>query len=319
MSNSNPANLLGSTNILLTPSAAGLTASVTGQIPVANGGTGAATLTGVLTGNGTGAFTASPVTNHGVVVAGASNIVSSVAPSTSGNILTSNGTDWVSSAPATSGTVTSVSGTTNRITSTGGNTPVIDISSSYVGQTSLTTLGTVTTGVWNATDIALADGGTNASLTASDGGIFYSTASAGAILSGTATAGQILRSGASTAPSWSTATYPATAGTSGNVLTSDGTNWASTAPAGGSGFSTINIQTFTASDTYTPTASMKYAIVEICGGGGGSGGCLATGVTTYGASAGGGGGEYARGVFSAATISTSQTVTIGAGGTAGAS
>lgn len=46
----------------------------------------------------------------------------------------------------TSGTVTSVSGTTNRITSTGGATPVIDISASYVGQTSITTLGTVTTG-----------------------------------------------------------------------------------------------------------------------------------------------------------------------------
>lgn len=53
---------------------------------------------------------------------------------------------------ATSGTapVTSVSGTTNRITSTGGATPVIDISASYVGQASLTTLGTITTGVWNA-------------------------------------------------------------------------------------------------------------------------------------------------------------------------
>lgn len=127
------------------------------------------------------------------------------------------------------GTVTSVSGTTNRITSTGGTTPVIDISASYVGQTSITTLGTVTTGVWNGTNIALANGGTNASLTASNGGVFYSTGSAGAILSGTATAGQILRSGASAAPSWSTATYPATAGTSGNILTSDGTNWTSTA------------------------------------------------------------------------------------------
>ena len=101
----------------------------------------------------------------------------------------------------------------------------------------ITTLGTITTGVWNGTDIALADGGTNASLTASNGGIFYSTASAGAILAGTATAGQILRSGASTTPSWSTATYPATAGTSGNVLTSDGTNWTSAAPAGG--FTTV--------------------------------------------------------------------------------
>ncbi len=64
--------------------------------------------------------------------------------------------------------------------------------------------------VSGGTDVTLADGGTNASLTASDGGIVYSTASAMAILSGTATAGQILRSGASGAPSWSTATYPAT-------------------------------------------------------------------------------------------------------------
>lgn len=53
-------------------------------------------------------------------------------------------------------------------------------------------------------------GGTSASLTASNGGIFYSTASAGAILSGTATATQMLQSGASGAPSWSTSTWPAT-------------------------------------------------------------------------------------------------------------
>lgn len=104
--------------------------------------------------------------------------------------------------------VTSVSGTTNRITSTGGTTPVIDISASYVGQSSITTLGTITTGTWNGSVIGLTYGGTNANLTASNGGIFYSTASAGSILSGTATAGQHLQSGASTTPSWTTATYP---------------------------------------------------------------------------------------------------------------
>ncbi len=44
--------------------------------------------------------------------------------------------------------------------------------------------------------------------------------------------GTLLQStGATTSPGYTTATYPATAGTSGNVLTSDGTNWASTAPA----------------------------------------------------------------------------------------
>ena len=58
-----------------------LTTGVTGTLPVANGGTGAATLTAnsVLIGNGTGAVT-------------------SVAPGTTGNLLTSNGTAWVSTA-----------------------------------------------------------------------------------------------------------------------------------------------------------------------------------------------------------------------------
>lgn len=58
--------------------------------------------------------------------------------------------------------------------------------------------------------LGLNRGGTNASLTASNGGIVYSTAGALDILAGTATAGQILRSGSSSTPSWSTTTYPAT-------------------------------------------------------------------------------------------------------------
>lgn len=130
------------------------------------------------------------------------------------------------STPAGTG-VTSVTGTTDRITSSGGTTPQIDIAATYVGQSSITTLGTVTTGTWSATNIALNKGGTNASLTADNGGIFYSTASAGAILAATSTAGQILRSGSNAAPSWSTATYPLTSGTAGKLLRSDGTNWLS--------------------------------------------------------------------------------------------
>jgi hypothetical protein len=58
--------------------------------------------------------------------------------------------------------------------------------------------------------LGLTRGGTNASLTASNGGIVYSTAGALDILAGTATTGQMLRSGASTTPSWSTTTYPTT-------------------------------------------------------------------------------------------------------------
>lgn len=41
------------------------------------------------------------------------------------------------------GTVTSVSGTANRITSTGGVAPIIDIAATYIGQSSITTLGTL--------------------------------------------------------------------------------------------------------------------------------------------------------------------------------
>jgi hypothetical protein len=82
----------------------------------------------------------------------------------SGQVLTSNGAgsnpSW---ATPTVGTVTSVSGTASRISSTGGATPVIDIDAAYVGQASITTLGTITTGTWNGTDIAVADGGTGRS------------------------------------------------------------------------------------------------------------------------------------------------------------
>lgn len=81
--------------------------------------------------------------------------------------------------PATSGTVTSVSGTSNRITSTGGTTPVIDISASYVGQSSITTLGTIGTGTWQGTVIAPAFGGTgvanNAAMTVTGSGNFAYT------------------------------------------------------------------------------------------------------------------------------------------------
>lgn len=50
-----------------------------------------------------------------------------------------------------------ISGTVNRITVTGSLLPIIDISSLYVGQSSITTLGTITTGVWNGTAIANAN------------------------------------------------------------------------------------------------------------------------------------------------------------------
>ncbi len=86
---------------------ANLTTNVTGTLPVANGGTGAASLTAnnVLLGNGTSA-------------------VQVVAPGSSGNVLTSNGTTWASSAPSTGALVlistTTASGSANTLDITSG-------------------------------------------------------------------------------------------------------------------------------------------------------------------------------------------------------
>lgn len=82
--------------------------------------------------------------------------------------------------------------------------------------------------------LPLTNGGTNASLTASNGGIFYSTATAGAILSGTATASLPLLSGSSTTPTWAAITYPASA-TSGGVA-----YFSSTTAMASSGLMTLN-------------------------------------------------------------------------------
>src|ERR1700733_11610103 len=79
-------------------------------------------------------------------------------------------------------------------------------------------------------------------------------------------------------------------------------------------FDIITIQTFTTTGTYTPSAGMKYALIEVVGGGAAAGGNQA--VTTGGSTgSGGGSGGYSRGIFTAATIGASQAVTIGAGGT----
>lgn len=56
--------------------------------------------------------------------------------------------------------VASVTGTADRITVTGTTTPAVDIAATYVGQSSITTLGTVTAGTWNGTVVGSTYGGT---------------------------------------------------------------------------------------------------------------------------------------------------------------
>lgn len=78
--------------------------------------------------------------------------------------------------------------------------------------------------------------------------------------------------------------------------------------------SSVAIQVFTSSGTYTPTSGMKYCIVECVGAGGGGGGVQSAGSPNAGGGGGGGAGGYARKRCTAADIGASKTVTVGAAG-----
>lgn len=83
-----------------------------------------------------------------------------------------------------------------------------------------------------------------------------------------------------------------------------------------SGVKSVYQQVFTSSGTYTPVTGMVYATIECVGGGGGGSGV--SGAAGAGGGSGGGAGGYSRGVYSAATIGASRSITIGSGGSGGA-
>lgn len=159
--------------------------------------------------------------NSGVLITSAGGIpsISSTLPSAVQGNITSTGTiasgTWNGTVIGSTYGGTGVNNGASTIT-LGGNLTTSGAFATTLTATNTTTLtlptsGTLaTTSQIPATPISLANGGTNASLTANNGGIFYSTSTAGAILAGTSTASQLLLSGASTTPAWSTSTYPST-------------------------------------------------------------------------------------------------------------
>lgn len=135
------------------------------------------------------------------------------------------------------GGVTSVSGTTDRITSTGGATPVIDIAATYIGQATITTVGTLTSGATGAGfTVALGTSTVTGTLAPTNGGTGVNTVATGDILYGSAAntwsklaavaIGSYLGSrGTTTAPAWVSLEYvtPEMYGAVGDGSTDDST------------------------------------------------------------------------------------------------
>lgn len=94
--------------------------------------------------------------------------------------------------------VVSVGGTADRITVAADS---IDIASTYVGQTSLTTLGTITTGVWNADVVAETYGGTGQSSYVT-GDILYASGANTLSTLAAGAEGKVLQINASGVPVW---------------------------------------------------------------------------------------------------------------------
>lgn len=112
-------------------------------------------------------------------------------------------TSWVTLATGTSA-VSEVLGTAGQIDVTSGTMPVVSIDLGYVGQTSITTLGTVGTGTWHGSTVTVPYGGTGAASFTSYSLITSNTTSTGALAPLAAgTSGQVLVSqGAGAYPAW---------------------------------------------------------------------------------------------------------------------
>ena len=123
--------------------------------------------------------------------------------------------------------IKTVTGTTNRITIGGTATdPTFDIAATYVGQASITTLGTIATGVWNGTVVGPTYGGTGLA-TYTTGDTLYASAADTLSALPIGTTGQVLTVVAGV-PAWTTIAGDISAVTAGAGLTGGGTSGAVT-------------------------------------------------------------------------------------------
>ena len=125
-------------------------------------------------------------------------------------------------------------GTTDRITV---NANSIDISSTYVGQSTITTLGTVTTGTWSASTIVVGKGGTGATSFTSNGILYGNTTDALQVTSA-GTQYQVLQAGSGGTPTFGALNLGQSAAITGTLPLGNGGTGATTALAARSALGT---------------------------------------------------------------------------------
>lgn len=226
----------------LTFNGSGTTETVEGTLIVGNGGTGATTLTGVLIGNGASAITGNAITQHDVLVGGASNAITSVAPSsTSGVPLISQGS---SSNPAFGTAVVAGGGTgatslTSHSLLLGNGTSAISALGAAtngqipIGSTSnAPTLATITAG----TGITVTNGAGTITIAASGGGSGITTLDGN---SGSATGSTVTVSVTNGGSSEGTPIFTGASAALSLVFTDSNDNVAIGLTAGGNGVTTL--------------------------------------------------------------------------------